>query len=45
MTMPMADQNKQILKFQSSHTFHRCWFDSNKLEKIISNLVSNAIKY
>ena len=44
LTKPMADEKLQILKFDSSHDSHRAWFDPNKLEEILSNLISNAIK-
>ncbi|MBI9066771.1 MAG: response regulator [Salinivirgaceae bacterium] len=42
--LPFAEQNNVKLKFNSKISVSG-WFDSNVIEKIITNLISNAIKY
>jgi len=41
----IAKQKKIILKYESKDKAVEGFFDSNKLEKIFSNLLSNALKY
>ncbi len=42
---PLADERQQTLTIDvDSDTFH-AWFDVEKVDKILSNLISNAIKY
>ncbi|MFW6218647.1 MAG: two-component regulator propeller domain-containing protein [Bacteroidota bacterium] len=40
-----AKQLKLDFKFQCNETEKFCYFDKDKTEKIISNLISNALKY
>lgn len=42
---PLADEQAQVLEFSSNMEHCQAWFDSEKLERIVNNLVSNAIKY
>ncbi|MBN1187929.1 MAG: response regulator [Bacteroidales bacterium] len=41
----LADNNIINLRFESDHEHLMLWFDPDKVEKIISNLVSNAFKF
>lgn len=45
LSRPLADGKSQSLSFRTGAETHHCWFDSGRLEKIVGNLVSNAIKY
>lgn len=41
----LADDNKIALNFDSTHTETSLWLDTEKLEVILYNLISNAIKH
>lgn len=42
---PLADAQSQSLDFHHSESEHYAWFDSEKFERVLNNLVNNAIKY
>ncbi len=42
---PLADDQEQTLDFRCNHENCQAWFDPEKMERIVNNLVSNAIKY
>ena len=42
---PMADHQQVRLKFNKPYSEGTAWFDADKMDKIIYNLISNAIKY
>jgi len=42
---PLAKEKQQTLTFQCFADSCLAWYDSEKIEKIITNLVGNAIKY
>ena len=41
----MADEQQIDFQFESEHTSIKVWTDTDKLEKILFNLLSNAFKY
>lgn len=41
----MAIQKKINFKYSIDGSFEECWYDENKIEKIITNLLSNAFKF
>jgi len=41
----LADQRRIKLKFKSDAKEYKAWIDSEKFEKILANLLSNAFKY
>jgi len=42
---PIFDQNRVNFEFKSNRDQYDYWFDPDKIEKIIANLVSNAVKH
>ena len=42
---PLADDRAQSLSFDCREDSCYAWFDAEKIEKIFTNLISNAIKY
>jgi len=42
---PLAKRAGNILHYDHIGSSFHCWFDSDKLYKILDNLISNAIKY
>lgn len=42
---PLADARSQVLDFNYEHESCVVWYDAEKIEKILNNLISNAIKY
>ena len=42
---PMAEHQQVRLKFNKPYSEGTAWFDADKMDKIIYNLISNAIKY
>ena len=42
---PLADERDQTLDLQLPAESHHAWFDAEKVDKIVSNLIGNAIKY
>ncbi len=42
---PIAEKKKIDLSFQSKATAIDLWFDWDKMEKILNNLISNGLKY
>lgn len=42
---PLADERSQSLTLEINRDSCLAWFDSEKIEKILNNLISNAIKY
>ncbi|MBK1875275.1 ATP-binding protein [Pelagicoccus mobilis] len=42
---PLADAQSQTLEFEHSAQEHYTWIDSEKFERVLNNLISNAIKY
>ncbi|MBW3544467.1 MAG: response regulator [Bacteroidetes bacterium] len=41
----LAENEQLSFQFQSSEPVLRCWFDAEKLEKIVNNLLINAFKF
>lgn len=43
--MDLAEKKNMKFRFESNHSEFFTWFDHDKLEKIVFNLLSNAFKY
>lgn len=42
---PLANQNNITINLQQSGDYNQSYFDSDKVDKILDNLIANAIKY
>jgi signal transduction histidine kinase/CheY-like chemotaxis protein len=42
---PIFTRQEIMFRFSCNRESFVCWFDADKLEKIVTNLISNAIKY
>lgn len=45
MIKPLADERFQTLILNAPDKPYPAWFDAEKIDKILSNLISNAVKY
>lgn len=45
LIQPLATEQSQLLEFECNLDQCPAWFDSEKLERIVNNLISNAAKY
>lgn len=43
--LPQAEKNQISLNIYPNVYEHNVWFDADKLEKVMNNLISNALKY
>ncbi|WP_200354106.1 hybrid sensor histidine kinase/response regulator transcription factor [Pelagicoccus mobilis] len=43
--LPLAEEKRQRLEYRPDPNYCECSYDADKLQKIVDNLVSNAIKY